>query len=174
MCVQHKNVKNAGDLLRQLKITKIPIDVEKICAELDISITITDLSQVEKAHGGRPISGALILKNGEKDIIVNQDDIRERQRFTIAHELAHYFLHHCEETVSSTERAIISFRGAKNKVEYEADQFAAELLMPLEHIIRLYEELPLPYITALALKFDVSKAAMRYRLDSLNKNYIDL
>jgi len=174
MCVQHKNVKNAEDLLRQLKITKIPVDVKKICEDLGFVITYADLSPVEKAHGGKQISGALVLENGKKDIFVNQDDIPTRQRFTIAHELAHYFLHHDEDTMSSEKHAIISFRGAKNKTEYEADKFAAELLMPLEHITRLYEELPVPYVSALAHRFDVSNAAMRYRLDSLRKNYIDL
>ena len=173
MMRRENKIRSAEDLLSELRITNIPVSVEDICAREGFNISVLDFSEVEKAHAGKKISGALILKNGEKDIIVNQEDNRLRQRFTIAHELGHYYLHHIE-AVDSEEHAIISFRGDRNVVEFEADRFAAELLMPSKQIDRLYKELDLPYISVLANKFDVSRAAMRYRLDTLDRNYIDL
>ena len=165
-------IKNAGDLLKKYNITDMPVDVEAICRGEDIEISVINLKEVEEAHN-RNVSGALILKDGKKEIIVNEKDIHGRRRFTIAHELGHLFLHHCEVN-DPKDRVIISFRGLRNKQEFEADEFAAELLMPKKHVTRILKEVHLPYISILAHRFDVSKSAMRYRLHLLNENYIDL
>jgi len=165
-------IKNAEDLLKKYNITDVPVDVEAICRNEGIEISVMDLREVEDAHN-RNISGALILKDSKKEIIVNEKDIHGRRRFTIAHELGHFFLHHCKKT-NPQDHVIISYRGARNKIEFEADEFAAELLMPKKHVTRILQEVHLPYISILAHRFDVSKSAMRYRLHLLDENYIDL
>ncbi len=69
------------------------------------------------------------FKNKKKVIVVNSNDSALRQRFTIAHELAHYFLHLTEE-----EKNYVAYRDyhnmRKDTKEIEADYFASNLLMP--------------------------------------------
>lgn len=52
-----------------------------------------------------------------------------RDRFTIAHELGHYFLHYREP---NTNGPMTFRRGARNHAETQANVFAAALLMPAE------------------------------------------
>jgi len=163
-------VKSAFDLLEQYEMTNTSVDLEKICKELGINIHIMNLDKLEKKHC-RQISGALFISDGKKNIIVNEKDVPARQRFTIAHELGHYFLHHDK---NSEKDAIISFRGERNNLEFQADGFAAELLMPEGRLREEYKNLSVPSISALAKKFNVSNAAMHYRLDTLGMDYIHL
>ena len=166
--------KSVDALLKKHKITTIPVDVEKICEEEGITVSYADLRAVEKKYE-KEISGVLLTRLGENDIIVNEKDNEKRQRFTIAHELGHYFLHHDHDTKKKS--MMVSFRGARTEREYEADRFAAELLMPENAVEEEYSKLSAsnaPYISVLAKIFDVSKAAMAYRLDNLRKIYINL
>jgi len=149
----------------------IPVDLDFICQEEGFNVYVEDLNEFEQQHG-RVISGILFLSSGDKDIYVNHNDIPERRRFTIAHELAHYYLHHGED--NPEKGVIVSFRGERSTQEYEADQFAAELLMPEINIREYLRDMSVPFISNLALFFDVSKAAMRFRMDKLNLRYIDL
>lgn len=50
-----------------------------------------------------------------------------RDRFTIAHELGHYFLHYLEPRIQGPRRF---GRGQRNATETQANYFAASLLMP--------------------------------------------
>jgi Zn-dependent peptidase ImmA (M78 family)/transcriptional regulator with XRE-family HTH domain len=68
-------------------------------------------------------------------IILSSDKPGDRQRFTVAHEFAHIVMHH-------------SFPQGLKKVEDEANQFAAEFLMPEESMRR--EILPPVTLTTLA------------------------
>lgn len=52
-----------------------------------------------------------------------------RDRFTIAHELGHYFLHY----LHPQERGQMAFgRGSRNRAETQANVFASSLLMPAD------------------------------------------
>ena len=173
----HCAIRSAGDLIREYKInTKSAIDVKDICKQLGINLFITDISDLEEKYNKKKVSGALYFADGKADIFVNAKDSEERQRFTIAHELGHYFLH--IDKTSAQKRAIVSLRSDRNDLERSADFFAAELLMPADRVNDVYKEFEekqkIPYISDLAQIFNVSKAAMHYRLDSLGKNYIRL
>lgn len=58
----------------------------------------------------------------------NEESMNERDRFTLAHELGHLFLGH-------VDRHEVLYRRGANKLEYEANEFAAELLMPRKEFI---------------------------------------
>lgn len=82
-----------------------------------------------------------------------------RDRFTIAHELGHYFLHYLEPR--RTDRVTFG-RGARNKAETQANLFAASLLMPSElFTIRFSEQQG--DMLALARDFEVSPRAAEVR-----------
>jgi Zn-dependent peptidase ImmA (M78 family) len=87
-------------------------------------------------------SGAISLKNdnGEIEIFVNENDPWTRQRFSIAHELAHCVLHYNQ----LKEQKILTRKdGLKNVMESEANYLAEQLLMP--------EELVLAFATSIGI-----------------------
>ena len=66
--------------------------MEKLCDSLGIEIQYVDFSEIE-GRIGKEISGALQKHGKTYTILVNEDESDVRARFTIAHELGHYFLH---------------------------------------------------------------------------------
>ncbi len=95
----------------------------------------------------------MILKeyNGEYAIYSNRKDPKVRRRFTYAHELAHFLLH--KEHISDRLRENLLFRSIlSNQQEIEANNLAADVLMPL------------PILNELAEIFDVTRSAMLIRL----------
>jgi Zn-dependent peptidase ImmA (M78 family) len=113
------------------------------------------------------ISG-LLEKEGKKVIYLNVTESAARQNFTLAHELAHYFLRHPSNEYGVYRRD--SFYAEKPEKEQEADYFAAELLMPkklIKKTKKLYS-LQDDDVQSLARLFGVSTSAMRYRLKELS------
>lgn len=88
-----------------------------------------------------------------------------RQRFTIAHEIAHYVLHRRKQS-EFRDYTFARRNDDRSDMEREADQFAAQLLMP-EGEVRAAVDKGLRNLNDLARHFDVSTLAMRYRLDNL-------
>jgi len=66
------------------------------------------------------VSGVAAVVDGRRYILVNRDESRARQQFTIAHELGHHVLH----LNPTPEAELIGFAKATDK-EFQADQFAA-------------------------------------------------
>ncbi len=103
----------------------------------------------------KKISGLLVNDGENSSIGYNINQHRHRQRFTVAHEIGHCLLGH---TCSSADYNF----GSKNPHEVEANQFAAELLMPLEKLkedCRIGIDAP-----ELAKKYYVSEESMWWRL----------
>jgi Zn-dependent peptidase ImmA (M78 family) len=97
----------------------------------------------------------------------------KRERFTIAHEIAHYILHSSRITENGgVLKDNIFYRSwLSTIVEAEANRFAADIiLMPKELLEKAYEreqkefEDPKKLIERLADLFEVSKIAMTIRL----------
>lgn len=142
---------------------KVPVDVVKIAKLNGITVYEGDLE--------KNVSGA-IRYNQEKEnfeILVNKNDTRERKRFTIAHEIGHFFLH--REILMSDEIHIdIMYRmpnedEEQKRREKDVDYFAGALLMNKTLLTKMYNENNT--ITELAEIFDVSVSAMTVRLDIL-------
>ncbi len=144
-------------------IKNAPVSVEEIARQNDISIA--------KAPSDE-FSGLLFRKeNGPAFIALNSSESPVRQRFTIAHELGHYFLHPNKTSfVDYRDNKKNILRGAK---EVQANKFAAALLMPkkfLEKDVATFadEGLTEENVTLLAQKYNVSEDAMTYRLMNLH------
>jgi Zn-dependent peptidase ImmA (M78 family) len=111
------------------------------------------------------ISGSLSKLDNKWIIKVNNCHNPKRQRFTIAHELGHYVFHK-EDNDSFTDTTF--FRGMSNDgLEYTANKFASELLMPENSVRKLINIQNIRNIADLADKFDVSAAAMLYRVKQI-------
>lgn len=118
----------------------------------------------------RPLSdnfSGMCLKDGagHRFMLINSNQPRGRQHFTIAHELYHLFI----EEKPTPHKCNPGF--SKNSVEQCADMFASSLLMPEAGICQLIpekelknKEVSLPTILKLEHYFSVSRSALLYRL----------
>jgi Zn-dependent peptidase ImmA (M78 family) len=104
-----------------------PVDPHRIAEDEDIHI-------VPKRPDQPGVSGGIIFSDAGVAIFHSTDIASPGfQRFTIAHELGHYFLDgHPEEIqkVASVHVSRAGFTQGNNSIELEADHFASGLLMP--------------------------------------------
>lgn len=113
------------------------------------------------------VSGYLKMIDDEWVIGVNTKHHPKRQRFTIAHEFAHYILHKDERGTFIDEE--IYFRKSKDSsIEYNADRFAAEILMPQNIFLKAVKEEKITRIKDLSDRFNVSVMAIEMRAKDLN------
>jgi predicted transcriptional regulator len=140
-----------------------PVDVEKIARELGLPIhRRSDLTS--------DVAGMIIKDRRHPSpsgfaIHVNANDNLRRQRFTIAHEIAHYILHRDLIGDGITDDAL--YRSSLGDIyERQANRMAADILMPAS-LLRTYYREKTPAIAPLAHAFDVSMEAMAIRLNEL-------
>jgi Zn-dependent peptidase ImmA (M78 family) len=164
----------AEELLAELGIQNTPVPVEEIAKTLGARLAYKPLDE--------ELSGMVYIKEGVPIIGVNSLHPRNRQRFTVAHEIAHLVLHRklITESVHVDKRFTESFRLNRDtrastgtqQIEIDANQFAAALLMPRKHLEPLLVKTDLDIedeeaLEELARKFKVSKAALQYRIRNL-------
>jgi Zn-dependent peptidase ImmA (M78 family) len=111
----------------------------------------------------RPSSAA---SSGYK-IKVNRHEVKTRQRFTIAHEIAHYLLH--RDIIGNGIFDTVLYRSAlSGKVEAEANRLAADIVMPAalirEDIRKNNLSISSDSAVFLASLYDVSLQAMKVRI----------
>lgn len=98
---------------------------------------------------------------------INRHEAQTRQRFTIAHEVAHYLLHR-DYIGDGIEDSILYRSTLSDAREAEANRLGAQLLMPEKSVLRVLRELggrASPEIArVMAERYDVSEAAMSIRL----------
>ncbi len=133
--------------------------------DLDKTIRMFPDIKVEYVTMGPSQSGQLRYVDGVWTISINRDHNKKRQRFTLAHELAHYILH--KEKNSEFKDAVFFRDEVLDSMEYKANEFAGELLMPENLVRNAIENQRIRNIGQLADKFGVSAAAMKYRILSL-------
>lgn len=86
-----------------------------------------------------------------------------RNRFTIAHELGHYFLH----SLSGEKKILIARKpGAADRLEWEANWFAAAFLMPEKEFNKVYQ-ISGGDLSRIAGRFQVSMQAAQTRVKTL-------
>ena len=112
------------------------------------------------------MSGYLERRGSQWVIGVNAHHHPARQRFTIAHELAHFVLHRNDQS-RFDDRTFARRANDPSMMEREADSFAASLLMP-ESAVRRYINSGVKGLNELAGIFGVSTLAMKYRLRNLD------
>lgn len=159
-----------ADLLVEWGVTSPAVPVENIANTLGI--------QVVRSAADWNQSGFLLRDSGLSIIGLNSRNAPVRQRFTIAHELGHFYLHE-GKTLIVDQSAVINKRDqlaseGSNDEEIEANAFAASILMP-EKMVRDFAGRELKqnpatredFVGNLAKTFDVSAEAMSIRLSNL-------
>ena len=144
--------RQAGRLLQSAGVSREPVSLRDVVSALNLEVVQTT---------GEPFlsEGALQPVGDGHAIVVRGATNERRRRFTIAHEIGHFVLH--------PGRLAPERGGAVNEAwrlqEREADQFAAELLMP-EDLVRAAVVEHGGDVSRLADRFDVSRQAMQTRL----------
>lgn len=158
---------DAAQLIEQAGVQRPPIPVEKIADFLGARVAY-------EAFDG-DVSGMLYREADQTLIGVNSTHAATRQRFTLAHEIAHLRLHK-GQPVFIDRLVRVNWRdGTSDQEEVQANAFAAELLMPRKFMTQEIERAvakarqiaPEQLILELAETFRVSQEAMRYRLINL-------
>lgn len=149
----------AKALLAELRVTG-PADASAIANQLQLEVNEMDVNGFD---------GALVRAKGTPfGAIVLRDSIREsgRKNFTVAHEIGHFVLpgHENTEAVCTSDE-VANWSDAAKELEREANEFAAELLMPevaVQQIIGKSDP-SLTVIQQIASSCDVSLSAAAWR-----------
>lgn len=136
-----------------------PINLKSLLRKLNILTIYRPLS--ETFYGM-----SLMSKSGAKFILINSENPRGRQHFSIAHELFHLYFdenptpHVCDEE-----------HGGKTSSERNADAFASALLLPFDGIMKCIppseikqNKLTLATIIRIEQYYSVSRKALLIRL----------
>ncbi|MFB6454955.1 ImmA/IrrE family metallo-endopeptidase [Chitinophaga sp. Hz27] len=140
-----------------------PIDLYKLLAKLNIISVFRGMSD--------KFSGMAIKSDLSNFIMINSNDIKARQHFTIGHELYHLFV---QENFTNKICSVGLF-DKKDPEEYNADWFASYLLMPTGGIFELLSEkelttkkVSLNTVVKMEQYFGVSRLAVLNRLMFIN------
>jgi Zn-dependent peptidase ImmA (M78 family) len=112
------------------------------------------------------VDGALLPAKDEFIIVINSNQPINRRRFTLAHELGHFHLHLPKHIKTPGFCSISRAYKSYDTVEIEANQYAANLLMP-EWLIRSVTTECEWNLSMLSEYFMVSQRAMSIRLGTL-------
>lgn len=161
----------ANSILARFEITYVPVPVEQIARLLGAVVRYSPL--------GDSLSGIIYIEGRRTVIGVNSHHHKNRQRFTIAHEIAHLELHkelivhevHVDKRFRVLMRDANSATGTE-RMEIEANQFAADLLMPSSFLNEMlmkrgFDIDDVRPLELLARKFRVSKQALEFRIRNL-------
>lgn len=163
---------------------RIEATVERILQEHNVRTPPVPVDDIARKLGAQlryaPFEGELsgmVYRQDERVVIgVNSLHHPNRQRFTIAHEIAHMLLHkgkeiHVDKAFRINLRDTVSSQ-AVDREEIEANIFAAELLMPREMLVLDLKGQQIDYedeemLKGLAKKYRVSTQAITFRLLNL-------
>lgn len=168
-------IKEVDEVIKDNSLSSLPIDLNMICSANKIAVHKVCFNHME-GRLKHPLFGLITNLDGDFEILFNEKDMPRRQRFTIAHELGHFFLH-LDKTGNQT---IICLKDEFDWLETEANNFAAELLMPREmfllELLKLLEKYRKPLedckarvIQGLSDIFEVPFEAAKIRVKELQK-----
>jgi Zn-dependent peptidase ImmA (M78 family) len=151
----------AEQLISDLGISEpSDLDVDAIAFDSGVSVVYDNLRDCD----------ATLVGIGDRAIATIKPSIRGRERFSVAHELGHWSEHRGQSFTCRVEDVDANLMG-NQRLEREADQYAAHLLLPSELLKPQIRSLKIPsfnQVTALAKLFDTSILATCFRLTGLN------
>jgi len=160
----------AEQVLRDTETYRVPVQIDVVAHRLNLT--------TEAAALREDVSGMLVVEGDRGAIGYNSTHAPVRQRFTIAHEIAHFLLHLKKNRKSQLFIDRFVFRRdeksatGSDREEVEANRFGAALLMPASLVRKEIRRHDLDLddaegIDFLARRFQVSTAAMTNRLTTL-------
>jgi len=104
---------------------------------------VADRLQIKVSEEPLDADGYLLQRNNNTRILISKEiDYEPRKRFTIAHEIGHFYIpHHQAEIFRCLPKDLQSFRTNK-KIENEANEFAAEFFLPAVEVEKYLKHPP--------------------------------
>lgn len=126
----------------EFEVPNIIEDIEQSVENFGVKVYYSDMSSFKNPN---EISGySRVNDEGKPEIVVNGNEPEERRRFTMAHELGHIILHwkwlnRPGERLDLRLQEILYrkddvYNPEENIKEQQANEFAAELLAPIEMV----------------------------------------
>lgn len=145
-------------------LAEYPVKLGAMAAALGVKVLRSTLP--------RGISGQIGQEEGVFFIRINRHEAKHRQRFTLAHEVAHYLLHrHKIIDDGGWSENVLLRSGQPANIEFEANRLASDLIIPsglLEAVTAEYNgPLTDEAIDDLSSKFGVSRMAMEIKLQTI-------
>lgn len=141
MNLNPNQIEEIANIVREDLNLDTPVLIEEVPQMLGGSLKYVN------AIDDRPGIEAMITKNNNTfEILIKKDGYKLRDRFSIAHELGHLFLHMgfiLDDNLwdnSKNYTDSVYYRSGYNTEEYEANEFAGALLMPKEDFINKAKE----------------------------------
>lgn len=147
----------AKQILRETEFFGImPVDILQIANVYGIEVFEASLDSLT--------SGFIkMTSNNNFEIVLRNSDSKERKRFTLAHEVAHFILHKHKFTANKMHIDRLNRDdNIDSKEEKEANYFAGALLMQEENVIKLLDANI--SIHQMSEAFEVSESAMNSRI----------
>lgn len=149
-----------ADIVREY-LADYPVKVGELAQKLGIEVFRSPLPPKISGMIGPRADGS------GYEIRVNKYEVPERQRFTLAHEIAHFLLHKSDIRAGVVDS--VMYRSAlTSRKEAEANRLAADIVMPMSAVRKELSSLggiaSEEVAKELALRFKVSLPAMRVRL----------
>lgn len=146
----------------QTNQSSLPVPVGKIAKELGLIVKSATLPA--------GISGEIKEIDGVVTIRVNRHDVKERQRFTIAHEIAHFLLH--RDRIGDGIIDDVLYRSKLSDfLEVQANRLAADIIMPwslIQDRLKIHSEKRAEsQCEAIASEAEVSTTALKIRLGKI-------
>jgi Zn-dependent peptidase ImmA (M78 family) len=162
-----------GELLSKKNVSKFrdiaglapsePLNLHALLLKLNVQTIFRPLTD--------SFSGMAIKIKDFRFILVNSNHPIGRQNFTIGHELYHLYI---QESFKPHRCETAHFDSKKDKDEYLADVFSANLLMPEDGILELIPDdemgpnkIKIPSLLKLEQIFGVSHSALLFRLKNI-------
>lgn len=150
---------------------KVPVNPVVVATRLGARLSHAVFSEPK-------FSGMTARRNGAVTILVKEGDSPLRKRFTVAHEIGHMLLHlgSGTEEIIDTDADFFRFSevaetawSALRQREFDANTFAAELLMPRPLMEQTWQAIPAHdrTVDVMAKVFQVSAESMGYRLSEI-------
>lgn len=147
------------ELLEKYWDRLLPVDIEKLVSSCGICILDLDKTKYNE------YIGISFIKDGDKYILIDRALHPIRQRFSIAHQLAHHLLDHtknncCYDVIENFSSSI------KIDQEREANNLAIEILLP-EKALKFYMRQKGATLISLSNVFNVSIELLNYRINKM-------
>lgn len=142
-------------------LSEFPVKLGALAKKLGLRILLSTLP--------RGTSGQIGQEDDEFVIRINRHEAKHRQRFTLAHEIAHFLLHRDKVIAAGGWSENVLLRsGQPVSIEYEANRLASDLVIPSALLAEATAAYTGPMtgevIEDLARRFGVSSSAMEIKL----------
>jgi Zn-dependent peptidase ImmA (M78 family) len=163
-------------ILAKNKVDEILSEVKDTC-DLKAPIPIKDVVEsylgdvhcVVRTNSGLFPAGVSAFSTKDMNIgwiiVVNGHECVERQRFSVAHELAHIVL------FKNQSKTVYCSQDGRGWDEDLCDRFAGDILMPEIMIRNIYRSTPSPFLEDIAKLFKVSRPVAEIQLKRLGLPY---